>query len=394
MTFLRPGALAPIALAAAFAFAPAFAHAQMSPGAGMGPTMPEYSTDSKNSSGRDLDNLQDKIKGYNGDDADLYKPRSGGFDALSPADQVAGMGAGVNLFEGDDPYFVSKSSRFSDNDIQRIADAGFKTIRVPLFVFAHLSDDQGNPDPYYLKRIDHLVDLATKAHLNIILDEHNYEECATDPDDCSTKLTNVWTALATHYQNAPGNVMFELLNEPNGKLDAATWNAWLPGLVAAVRQTNPDRNIVIGPTMWNSPDQLATLQLPADDHVIVTFHYYSPMEFTHQGASWVPAFTNTSGVRWTGTADEVAAIDATFDKVKAWSTANNKPVFLGEFGSYAKVNPNIDDRAAWTRAVSKAAADRGFARALWVYEGSAGFGIHDKDGNTWVEPLKAALLLQ
>ncbi len=398
MCLTRSGAVAPLAFAAALMLAPGFAHAQSAPGgAGMGPTMPEYSTDSKNSSGRDLDNLQDKVNGYNGNSQtitpDLYKPHGNGMAPMSAADQVAAMGAGVNLFEGDDPYFYGKPSKFKDADIQRIADAGFKTIRVPLFAFKRVADTQGNLDPLYLKRIDHIIDLATKAGLNVILDEHNYEECATDVDGCGTLLSNVWYDLSYRYQNAPGNVVFELLNEPNGKLDKDIWNGWLPDLVAQVRQFDPKRNIIIGPVMWNSPDQLDTLQLPADANIIATFHYYSPMEFTHQGASWAgPQLEAMRDVHWTGTPDEVAAITTTFDKVKAWSTANNRPIFLGEFGSYAKVNPNLDDRVAWTRAVSKAAADRGFARALWVYEGSAGFGIHDQDGNKWVEPLKNAVV--
>ncbi len=379
-----------LALTAGLILAPALAHAQ----AGV-PTNPATEDAVHPSVGRDLDNLQDQIKGYNGQQAakpDLYNNTGPAFSEISAADQVAAMGAGVNLFEGDDPYFAGKSSKFKDADIQNIAAAGFKTIRVPLFAFKHIVDTQGDLDPDYLKKLDHLVDLATAANLNIILDEHNYEECAKDVDGCGVLLPNVWYDLALRYQTAPSNVIFELLNEPNGNMDAATWNAWIPDLVAQIRQFDPKRNLIIGPVMWNSPDQLDTLKLPADDHIIVTFHYYQPMEFTHQGASWVPAYTNTSGVRWTGSADETAAIATTFDKVKAWSTANNRPIFLGEFGSYAKVNKNLDDRVAWTRAVSKAAADRGFARALWVYEGSKGFGIHDADGDTWVEPLKDAVV--
>ena len=378
---------------AALAFAPALVHAQAVP------QSPATADPDHITYGRDAENIKDQIAGYNAllkdgeNGLSVYQNTTGVmYTPISPADQVAGMGAGVNLFEGDDAYWSGRTGNFNDSDIKAIADAGLKTIRVPLFAFAHIVDAQGNLDPAYLAKLDHLIDLATANHLNIILDEHNYTECAKDVDGCGVLLSNVWYDLALRYQTAPSNVIFEILNEPNGNLDKDIWNGWLPDLVAQVRQFDPSRNIIIGPTMWNSPDQLDTLKLPADDHIIVTFHYYTPMEFTHQGANWAgPELEKMSGVRWTGTADQVAVIDGTFDKVKAWSTANNRPIFLGEFGSYAKVNKNLDDRAAWTRAVSKAASDRGFARALWVYEGSQGFGIHDA-GKGWVAPLRDALV--
>lgn len=348
---------------------------------------------------RAADNAINQINGYNGfkenADAATFKPYTNAvtFTPIAPADQVAQMGAGVNLFEGEDPYWAGKKGRFTDDDVALIAQAGFHTIRVPLFAFAHIVDTQGNLDPRYLERLDHLIDLATANHLNIILDEHNYNECAKDADGCAVLLPNVWYDLAQRYRNAPNNVIFELLNEPNGKVDAQIWNAWLPDLIAMVRETNPTRNLIVGPVMWNSPDQLDSLQLPAaDQHIIVTFHYYSPMEFTHQGADWAgPELQKLHDVSWTGTPDQMAALNTTFDKVTAWSKANSRPIFLGEYGSYAKVNKNMDDRVAWTRAVSKAAADRGFAHALWVYENSAGFGIHDA-GKGWVEPLKDAVV--
>lgn len=350
--------------------------------------------------GREADNAIAQIKSYNdgytqNGDAATFKPYKSavGYSEISAANQEASMGAGVNLFEGDDGYFVGKPSAFTDADVKLIADAGFHTIRVPLFAFKHIADTQGNLDPAYLERIDHLIDLAVANHLNIILDEHNYEECSKSADDCAVLLPNVWYDLANRYRNAPNNVIFELLNEPNGQVDAQIWNAWLPDLISMIRETNPTRNLIVGPVMWNSPDQLSTLQLPAtDQHIIVTFHYYTPMEFTHQGASWAgPQLEALRGVRWTGTADQLAAINTTFDAVSSWSKTNNRPIFLGEFGSYAKFNTNLDDRVAWTRAVSKAAADRGFARALWVYEGSGGFGIHDA-GKGWVDSLKNAVV--
>ncbi len=116
--------------------------------------------------------------------------------------------------------------------------------------------------------------------------------------------------------------------------------------------------------------------------------------FTHQGASWAGAEAQAAhDVHWTGKPEEVAAINSDFDRVVAWSKANSRPILLGEYGTYGKVNKNMNERAAWTAAVSKAAADRGFARAFWYFdEGPEGFTAFDSDKNKWVAPIKDALL--
>lgn len=350
--------------------------------------------------GREADIVKDQIKSYNNANNAPIKPtvfKSPGapFTPIDAAEQVKAMGAGMNIAGGYDAGYWDGKSKIDvlDDDIKRVADAGFKTIRVPLFTFRHIVDTEGNLDPAYLARIDHIVEQGIANHLNVILDEHDFDDCAKDPDACAVLLSNVWYDLALRYQTTPNTVMFELLNEPHGKIDAATWNAWIPDLVATVRQFNPTRNLIIGPVMWNSADQLAALKLPDDKHIIVTFHDYSPMEFTHQGASWAgPDLEKLRNVRWTGTPEEMAKLNATFDTVKAWSQANNRPIFLGEYGTYGKFNSNMGDRVAWTKAMSEAADARGFARAYWYYEDGDGFGVWDKDAKSWRKPLLGTLL--
>jgi len=183
--------------------------------------------------------------------------------------------------------------------------------------------------------------------LFVILDEHDFDDCSKDADACAQILPNVWYELSAHYKDAPSSVMFELLNEPHDKIDAQIWNAWLPDLVAIVRETNPTRNIIVGPTHWNSLADLPQLKLPADKHIIVTFHYYDPMTFTHQGATWVgPEIEKERGeVHWKGTSADLAKINGDFDQVAAWAKANDRPILLGEFGTFAKYSA-IDERAA------------------------------------------------
>jgi endoglucanase len=83
-------------------------------------------------------------------------------------------------------------------------------------------------------------------------------------------------------------VLFELLNEPQGQLTDDLWQEVMLTLLKTVRETNPDRFVIVGPGHVNGNDHLANLHLPDDDRrLIVTIHYYRPMSFTHQMASWM-----------------------------------------------------------------------------------------------------------
>ena len=160
-------------------------------------------------------------------------------------------------------------------------------------------------------------------------------------------------------------------------------------MLAIVRRTNPSRTIVIGPTQWNSLSQLPTLELPAADrNILVTFHYYEPFRFTHQGASWAK-LSDVHGVTW-GSAEDRARLEKDFDEVAAWSRRTGRPVLLGEFGAYDRSGTPIELRAAYTAAVARAAERRGLAWAYWQFDSD--FIVWDMTRNAWVEPIRSALI--
>jgi endoglucanase len=182
--------------------------------------------------------------------------------------------------------------------------------------------------------------------------------------------------VAEHYRSASNKVMFEILNEPNRKMDPE-WNALLADALAVIRKTNPTRNVVIGPAFWNNISHLPQLELPKRDrHIIVTVHYYLPMRFTHQGARWSPEYTDISGVTW-GTPEERAALDRDFDTVQTWAKAHDRPILLGEFGAYDK-GP-LDSRVAYTAAVARAAERRGWAWSYWQFDSNLVVYLIDED---------------
>lgn len=305
---------------------------------------------------------------------------------ISPQAQVAAMKRGVNVLGYDPLWKDPAKARFQlTRHFKTIKAGGFDTVRVNLQAFAHM-DAQDRLDPAWLATLDTVVKEALAARLTVILDEHDFNACEEDLAACKPRLTAFWKQLAERYKATPDQVVFELLNEPNRRMDDV-WNAWIPDLLATIRATNPTRNVIVGPTNWNSLHRLADLKLPqADRHLIVTFHYYDPFPFTHQGASWATP-TPPLGTTW-GTPDDHARIDKDFDTVAAWAKAQGRPVLLGEFGAYDK-GP-MDSRIAYTQAVARAAEAHGFGWAYWQFDSD--FIVYDIKADAWVAPIHDALI--
>lgn len=295
---------------------------------------------------------------------------------------------GVNVL-GYDPYWKDLAkARFQARHFTEIRNAGFDHVRLNLFAFGHMDADN-RIDPEWLARLDAVVHQAQAAGLGVILDEHDFDTCAKDVPACRIKLPAFWTQVAPRYRNAARNVAFELLNEPHGALDAATWNAFSADLLAIVRQSNPTRIVVIGPTSWNSLRELPNLVLPERDrNLLVTFHYYDPFRFTHQGAGWTD-LKELRGVTF-GSAADLAQLREDFGKVAAWGAANRRPILLGEFGAYDKSGTPEAMRTAYTAAVAREAEGHGFGWAYWQFDGD--FIVWDMKANAWVEPIRRALI--
>jgi endoglucanase len=308
--------------------------------------------------------------------------------AAAPADPGAPFGRGVNIL-GYDPFWKEGGTpRFEARHFREIRRAGFDHVRVNLQAFRHM-DAQNRLEPQWLKKLDWVVREARKAGLGVILDEHDFEPCSNDLALCRDKLPAFWRQVAPLYRNAPRSVAFELLNEPHAKLDADTWNALLADLLKIVRETNPARIVVVGPTSWNSLNLLPTLRLPENDrNLLVTFHYYEPFRFTHQGAPWTDN-KDLHGIAW-GSAADRAAVASDFQKVADWAAANRRPILLGEYGAYDKSGTPVEMRVAYTAAVAREAERRGFGWAYWQFDGD--FIVWDMKADGWVVPIRDALL--
>ena len=301
------------------------------------------------------------------------------------------LGRGINLGNAlEAPKEGAWGVTLKAEYFKAIKKAGFDTVRLPVKWSAHAQAMAPYQlDPSFAERVDWAIDQALANQLNIIVNVHHYAEMDSIPDQHLPRLVGLWTQIAARYRDRPAAVFFELLNEPHDKLTEAKWNTFIPQLLATVRKTNPKRPVIIGPGQWNATRALDKLELPNDDrNLILTVHFYDPFEFTHQGASWVKGSAAWKGRKWLGTEPEQTAIRATLDKAAAWAKAHDRPVFLGEFGSYQ--GAELESRVRWTRFVAREAERRGFSWAYWEF--CSGFGAYDPTTNSWREALKSALV--
>ena len=306
----------------------------------------------------------------------------------TPLGSLHGVNLG-NFLEAPSEGAWSGGRLIEEDDFSLIRQAGFNLIRVPIRWAAHVGPAPDYTiDPAFFARVDWVVAQAQKAGLIAILDYHNDDALMKNPDAYGDRFVAIWKQIAEHDKDAPTTVYFELLNEPNGKLDAAHWNSLLAKALAVVRASNPTRTVVVGPVRWNGIGALPQLVLPDDEkNLLVTVHFYEPFHFTHQGAEWAAGSKAWLGTTW-GTDADKAAISASFDQAAKWGADHHRPMYLGEFGAYSK-SP-LEGRARWTAFVARAAEAHGMPWTYWEF--CSGFGVYDPKAKAWRQPLLDALL--
>ncbi len=221
----------------------------------------------------------------------------------------------------------------------------------------------------------------------MVVNVHHYHELQERPLEHERRFVALWQQIAARYVDQPAGLYFELLNEPRDALTAPLWNRLLRQAIAAVRESHPDRVVIVGPVNMNDVDALVELDLPPDEQVIPTIHYYAPFEFTHQGAHWV-----TGSERWLGTTweDEGGRESVRNDLVRAanWARNRGREMFIGEFGAYDKAD--LESRVRWTRCVRSEAERLGLSWCYWDF--ATDFGVFDTFLDEWRAPLRDALL--
>ncbi len=313
-------------------------------------------------------------------------------------------------------HWLSQSERrglprkefFTEADVRRLADWGFDHIRLPVDE-AQLWTTDGKREPEAFDLLSRGLDWCDSAGLKAIVDLHilrshyfnQVDEPAlfTDPA-AAQKFADLWRELAAFLKpRSKEMVAFELMNEPVATNDA-DWNRVAHGAYHAIREIESDRVIVMGSNRWNTANHFDALDVPDDQNMILTFHYYNPMLVTHYNAPWWREGGDYKGeIQYPGQpipSAAMALLDAdTNARLSKFNKSHDRqgmradlaqplakraktglPLYCGEFGVLNRAPHYV--RVAWYRDIIGVFDELGIAWGNWDYKGS--FGLIDAEG--------------
>jgi endoglucanase len=315
---------------------------------------------------------------------------------------------GVNI-----SHWLSQSERrgaerrawFVQADVEKLAACGFDHLRFPVDE-VQLWDEQGRREPEAFELLRKGLDWCGQADLRAVVDLHivrsHYFNAQANPlfDDPAEqdKFCALWRDLSEALAQRPvDRVAYELLNEPRAPKDE-DWNTLAARALAEVRKEEPERVVAIDCNGTADPRFFPALRVPKDEKLILSFHFYDPLLFTHYRAHWsgVKAYEgpiNYPGellsqenwdalperVRWEARNEAVFAasdIERLLEPTLALAKETGLPIWCGEFGALGTTSDSA--RECWYRDLLTALEKHEIAWTVWDYKGD--FGIFDAAG--------------
>ncbi|KAE8763891.1 cellulase family glycosylhydrolase [Georgenia thermotolerans] len=192
------------------------------------------------------------------------------------------------------------SAHHSAADFARVRELGFNSIR-----FAIDGDWHADAPDLFWDWLDQNVAWAREHGLRLILDLHTPVDSFwldptsdrvsfdlwTDPD-ARRRNVDLWREVATRYADEPAIAAYDLLNEPVTVDETGQqWRDLARDLVAAVRAVDDNHLLIVGGLYGVAGrygiDPAEAHFLVDDDNVAYDFHFYEPVAYTHQYATWV-----------------------------------------------------------------------------------------------------------
>ncbi|MEB3286677.1 MAG: cellulase family glycosylhydrolase [Vampirovibrionales bacterium] len=326
----------------------------------------------------------------------------------------------------------------SNAELQQLKRLGFTHLRVPIdpiLILDRQRSDKTNPETLEVLAVS--LQRALANGLAVVVDMHpryplgetgfkqgvDLKQGVASDDALLSDFARMWQTVAARlHQLDAHRIFFETMNEPNlaeSVPDARRrWERAQNAMIGAIRSGAPENTIIVKGYDYDNVKSLASFTPKnngiVDENVIYSIHFYTPHEFTHQGAGWTPGgyaklhdlpyplgpanlpqavasvrdFATPEakklGLKYVAGAYNAKMLEAEIQQAAEWAAQNDKKLYMGEFGVY-RPHSQPQDRARWIADVRNACDRFGIAWSFWEYD--EGFGMaHKINGQRVFDP--------
>ena len=344
-------------------------------------------------------------------------------NCMNPSGFEINRGVNLSHWLSQDFGWAPKYTYISESDIRFIDSIGYDHVRIPIDE-KEMWDSAGIPNKKAFKYLTSCLGWCAKYNLRAIVDLHivkaHYFNAGNEginntlwvDSSAQNNFVKLWVELSGILHEYPTRmVAYEILNEAVAP-DNEDWNKLMNKAVAAIRKLEPQRVLIIGSNMWQIAPNLQYLKLPnGDKNIILSFHTYTPLAFTHYKANWTQIKYYNGPVHYPGqiiTANnykkyidttneqllsQTADARDTFNKKRLikvfkegleFAKSKNLQLYCGEFGCM----PTVDrkERLLFYGDLISAFEDNNIAWCNWEYKGDFGIYFFDAKKKTSLQP--------
>lgn len=276
-----------------------------------------------------------------------------------------------------------------------VKECGFTTIRIPVSWGNHCNKDY-QIDPEWMDRVQEILDWALEENFYVIINAHHdnkyYYPSEENLLNGKKYLSSIWTQIGERFRDYDERLVFEGMNEPRLEGTSKEWYftqndaegiasikcimEYNQVFVDTVRKTggnNTTRFLMVTSNAASPEQELnQVFEMPKDvteGRLLLSTHAYTPYDFTMNEAGYG---------KWTS--DRLYEFKF-MEKLKTKFIDQGYGVVIGEFGVTNK--DNMEDRIAWAKDYTEAAATRGIPCIIWdnneINVGNENFGLLDRN---------------
>ena len=230
-----------------------------------------------------------------------------------------------------------------------LKELGFTSVRIPVTWFQHMDEDY-TIEPQWLDRVGEVVDYALNqgmyAILNVQHDDQDWLVANYENEEFAKAiLAKVWSQISARFADYDEKLVFDVMNEPRVVGTETEWsgtpevrevvNRLNETALEAIRSSggkNETRYVLVTTCCASvEEDNCAALQVPSDERVIVSLHYY-------YGTAHRSEFEDCAS-RWT--LSDYREIHKTLRRIHALFLQKGIGVCISEFGWTDRSHLNI-----------------------------------------------------